>query len=93
MNDETHLRKVVVANPNGLHMRPSLAFVETAKRFQSGVTVTHNGATVDGKNSVLDLFLLMAMPGSELTLEATGPDAPQMLDALAEVIAHVPPDN
>ena len=90
MNHEPLRRNVVVANPNGLHMRPSAAFVELAKSFQSAVTVTHNGTCVDGKNSVLDLMLLMAMPGSELMLEARGPDAPQMLDALSELLSRVP---
>ncbi|MBY0231954.1 MAG: HPr family phosphocarrier protein [Gemmataceae bacterium] len=90
MSEESLKRTVVVANPNGLHLRPSAAFVQTAQRFQSRVTVHHNGNSVDGKNSPLDLMLLMAMPGSELVLEAEGPDASQMLDALAEVLSHVP---
>jgi phosphotransferase system HPr-like phosphotransfer protein len=32
------------------------------------------------------------MPGSELTLEADGPDAAEALEALAELLARVPTD-
>jgi len=82
-------RKVLVTNPQGLHMRPSAAFVETAGRFQSSVTVTLDGKAVNGK-SLWDLLLLAAVPGSELTLEADGPDAADALEALAAVLAAVP---
>jgi phosphotransferase system HPr (HPr) family protein len=83
-------RKVVLANPNGLHMRPSAAFVELAGQFESSITVSHAGQTVNGK-SVWDLLLLGATGGSELTLEADGPDAEQALDALAELLSRPAP--
>lgn len=92
MNGTSLQRKVLLANPQGLHMRPSAAFVELAGRFQSNVTVTHDGRSVNGK-SLWDLLLLAAMPGCELTLEADGPDAPQALDALAALLATPPAEN
>lgn len=92
MNGTPLQRKVLLANPQGLHMRPSAAFVELAGRFQSNVTVTCEGRSVNGK-SLWDLLLLAAMPGSELTLEADGPDAPQALEALAVLLATPPVDN
>lgn len=92
MNGTPLQRNVRVVNPQGLHMRPSAAFVEVAARFQSSVTVTYDGKSVNGK-SLWDLLLLAAMPGSELTLEADGPDAPQALDALADLLSTPPCDN
>jgi phosphotransferase system HPr (HPr) family protein len=83
-------RRVLLANPNGLHMRPSAAFVELAGRFQSSVTVTHGDRCVNGK-SLWDLLLLAAMPGSELILEVDGPDASDALNALATFLATPPP--
>lgn len=83
-------RQVTVANPNGMHMRPSAAFVELAGRFQANVTVSLNGRAVNGK-SIWDLLSLAAECGSELTLEADGPDAPQALDALTDLVSHAPP--
>jgi phosphotransferase system HPr (HPr) family protein len=82
---------VQITNPNGLHLRPSAAFVETAGRYQSDVTVTHEGRTVNGK-SLWDLLLLAAMPGSELTLNVTGPDAAAALEALVQVLSIIPED-
>jgi phosphotransferase system HPr (HPr) family protein len=84
-------RKVVLANPNGLHLRPSAAFAELAGHYQSNVCVSLDGRTVNGK-SIWDLISLAAMPGSELTLEADGPDAAEALEALAELLARVPTD-
>ena len=92
MNGAPMQRRVFVANPQGMHLRPSAAFVELAGRFQSEVTVTHNGTCVNGK-SVWDLLLLAAEVGSELTLEADGPDAPAALDALAALISTPPSEN
>jgi phosphocarrier protein HPr len=90
--DSTPLqRKVVLANPNGLHLRPSAAFAELAGHYQCNVCVCLDGRTVNGK-SIWDLISLAAMPGSELTLEADGPDAAEALEALAELLARVPTD-
>ena len=69
MNGAPLQRKVMLVNPNGLHMRPSAAFVQLAGKFQSNVTVTYDGKSVNGK-SLWDLLLLAALPGSELLLEA-----------------------
>lgn len=90
MGEALH-RKVCLANPNGLHMRPSAAFVELAGRFQSNVTVHHDGRAVNGK-SIWDLLLLAAMPGSELKLEVEGPDAKEALDALSQLLSTPPSD-
>jgi len=91
MNSTPLQRKVVIINPNGLHMRPSAAFAETAGRFQSCVTVSYDGKSVNGKN-LLDLMLLAAMPGAEVILEADGPDASDALEALVAVLNIIPED-
>jgi len=92
MNGGPLQRTVRINNPHGLHMRPSAAFVEMAGRFQSNVSVTHEGRTVNGR-SLWDLLLLAAMPGSELTIEVEGPDAPAALDALVAVLEVIPEDS
>ena len=73
-------------------MRPSAAFKELAERFESNITVTHDGKSVNGK-SVWDLLLLAAEYDSELTLEADGPDACQALDALSQLLSTLPPKD
>ena len=94
MNGAPMQRRVFVANPQGLHLRPIAAFVELAGRFQTDITVTHNGndKIANGK-SIWDMLGLTAEVGSELTLEANGPDAPAALDALSVLISTAPPEE
>jgi phosphotransferase system HPr (HPr) family protein len=91
MNGAPLQRKVLIRNPHGLHMRPSAAFAAQAMRFQSNVTVSLDGRSVNGK-SPLDMMMLAAMPGSEVTLEVEGPDAADALEALAAQLGSVPPE-
>jgi phosphotransferase system HPr (HPr) family protein len=86
MNGDRLQRTVQITNPQGLHLRPSAAFAELAGKFQSAVTVSLEGRSVNGK-SVWDLLLLAATQGSELMVEVEGPDAGAALDALATLLA------
>lgn len=92
MSAELLQRKVVVANPQGMHMRPWTAFAVKAGQFRSQVTVHCNGKSADARG-VLDLMLLVAEKGSELTIEADGPDAAEALEALAALVASVPAEG
>lgn len=93
MHDESMLRHVVITNPDGLHMRPIVSFVEAAKKFQSHVTLSRVGAErVDGKSG-LRLLSLAAEPGTELVLEVVGPDARQAIDVLANILLTIPSDE
>ncbi|HTU17243.1 MAG TPA: HPr family phosphocarrier protein [Gemmataceae bacterium] len=85
MNGESLIQKVVITNPQGFHMRPMAAFAQLAARFDSSVKVSREGQSVNGK-SILDLMLLAAAQGTELTLEVAGPDAPSALDALVKLL-------
>jgi phosphocarrier protein HPr len=85
MTGESMRRTVAITNPQGFHMRPMAAFVETARRFPCTVTVTRAGmAPVDGKN-MLALMGLVALQGTELVIEAAGQRADEALDALVLV--------
>ena len=77
---------VEVGHPLGLHLRPAARFAETARRFAAEVRVRCHGAEADGK-SVMDLLCLVAVTGTSLILEASGPDAAEAVEALADVVA------
>jgi phosphocarrier protein HPr len=81
-------RKVVVVNPLGLHMRAADRFCRAAKQYACAVTVWNGEARADGK-SLLDLILLVALPGAELVLEVDGSDARDALESLADILAAV----
>jgi phosphotransferase system HPr (HPr) family protein len=86
MNGEILRRQVTVQDPLGFHMRPLTMFAQRAGQFQSTVTVAKDDQRVNGK-SPLELMLLAAEQGTELTLEVSGPDAEAAIDVLAELLA------
>jgi phosphotransferase system HPr (HPr) family protein len=85
-SNNRHIGKVVIVNPQGLHMRPAMAFARLAQTFASSVTVWIGDRSVNGK-SLIDLMLLAAEAGTELTVEVHGDDAQAALPALMKVLA------
>lgn len=79
-------RNVTIVNPLGLHYRPAQVFSETAKKYTCNVTVWNGSNKADGR-SLVELILLVALPGSELTLEVEGNDASDALESLAAILA------
>jgi phosphotransferase system HPr (HPr) family protein len=86
MNGEPLRRKVVITDPDGLHMRPATAFVQLALRYQSTVAVYKGEQRVNGK-SVLEMMLLAAEQGTELVVEVEGPDAAAAIEPLSTLLA------
>ena len=86
MVNNTATRKVVILNPNGLHARPSLAVVQAVRGSKSKVEVRTARQTVDASD-ILQLLGLGAAQGTELALSASGPDAEEVLDKLAELFS------
>ena len=86
MSKTSARRKVTVVNPAGLHARPSLAVVQTVRRFKSTVEVRAKRQTVDA-GQIIELLSLGATQGTELLLTAKGPDAAEVLSALARQFA------
>lgn len=72
---------VELVNETGLHARPAADFVKTAARYDAAVRV--NG--VDAK-SLLGIMALALPKGASVTIEATGDDAQDAVDALAELV-------
>ena len=83
---ETALSRVfMIKNKFGLHARPSASFVQTASRFRSEIKVEKDGLVADGK-SILDLMMLAAAQGTQVTIKARGADAQEALKALGDLI-------
>ena len=85
MAEQKVARTVVVNNPEGLHARPAQLFAKIASSFQSKIEVLSAQRRVDGK-SILDVLTLVALPGTELSIEATGDDAQAAIEALARLV-------
>jgi len=76
---------VKLTNKVGLHARPAVLFVETAKRFKSDIRVEKDGKEVDAK-SILGVLSLGAEYGSVITIRVNGEDAKEALKALVELV-------
>ena len=75
--------RVTVRNKNGLHARPSSVLAESALRFEgTSISIQRGELEVDAK-SIMELLLLEASCGTELTLVAAGPAAQAAIDELA----------
>lgn len=79
--ESAHRAVVRIVNKKGLHARASAKIVEAAARFQSRISVSRDGQTVDAR-SIMGLMMLAASEGSEIAIEAEGPDAAAALAAL-----------
>ena len=86
MSDVKASRTVVVNNSQGLHLRPAHLIVQLANQFQAKIELLKENHRVDGR-SITDLMTLAAVQGTQLTIEADGPDAHAALEALAELFA------
>jgi phosphotransferase system HPr (HPr) family protein len=86
MNGESLTITVVITNPQGFHMRPAVKFAQVAGQFQSAVKVIRGERTADGKSPLAMMANMLAPTGEELTVEVTGPDAKEALDALVAVM-------
>lgn len=79
--------QVTIINKLGLHARPAMSFVDTASSFTSDIKVTKEEQTADGK-SIMQLMMLAAPKGTQLKIDAEGPDAEKAIDALTKLVAN-----
>lgn len=79
-------RELAIINQRGLHARASAKFVKCAESFNADITVSRDGMSVPA-TSIMGLMMLGAAMGTSITVEATGPEAEQALDALAQLVA------
>ena len=77
--------RVIIPNRKGLHARASAKFVKCAEAFRATVRVTRDKHTVGG-TSIMSLMMLGAGPGTELLIEADGPEAPEAIEALVALV-------
>lgn len=79
-------RDLAIVNQRGLHARASAKFVKCAEGFDADINVSRDGQTVPA-TSLMGLMMLGAAIGTSITVDASGPQAEQALDALAALVA------
>ena len=79
-------REVEIVNKKGLHARASAKFVQTAENFNAAIIVSRGTETVGG-TSIMGLMMLAAATGSKITIQATGKQATEAVDALVALVS------
>lgn len=79
-------RELDILNARGLHARASAKFVKCAESFNAQVTVSRDGQSVPG-TSIMGLMMLAAGTGTTITVEATGRQAAEVVEALAALVS------
>ena len=82
----TIVRVLEICNKKGLHARASAKFVQTVEKFDAEVKV-RRGNEIVGGTSIMGLMMLAAGTGSTITVEATGPQAAEVVEALAALVS------
>ena len=75
-------QEFVFNNKLGLHARVAARIVSLANKFKANVWFVKDGTRVDGK-SILDLLTLNSCRGTKLLVVTEGPDAAEVMQALA----------
>ena len=85
MAKKVYETSVQIKNPQGLHMRPAMQFVDLANKFAAEIRVSNGQTTVDGK-SIMQMSMLAAICGTQLIIRAIGTDAEKAVQALKDLV-------
>jgi phosphocarrier protein HPr len=80
-------REMNITNQRGLHARASAKFVKCAEGFNANITVSRDGQTVPG-TSIMGLMMLAASIGTQIMVEASGPEAEGAMSALEDLVTR-----
>ena len=86
MSDLKATRSVVVTDPAGVHARTAVAIAKVVRKCNSKVVLSNDYYSADGTD-VLQILSLAAPCGSTVQVEATGPDAEQVINAIEPLFA------
>ena len=78
-------KTVKIQSDEGMHARPAGIFVKKASEFTSKIEVKAGGVAKNAK-SIMSIMSLGLQKGSEMTIVATGDDAEQAVNALADLV-------
>jgi multiphosphoryl transfer protein len=83
IDSEASIRRVVVSLRQGLHARPAALLARRAKAFNAPIALAAHGRTADAR-SLVAIMALGVRHGDELTVQSSGKDAEQAIEAIIE---------
>ncbi|MGO4889539.1 phosphocarrier protein HPr [Anaerobacillus sp. MEB173] len=74
-----------VISDAGVHARPATLLVQVAGKFQSNISLEHNGKSVNMK-SIMGIMSLGIQKGANITIQAEGDDEKNAINMIIELI-------
>ena len=78
-------RDVEIINKLGLHARAAAKLTQLAAKYQCDVVLARNNRKVNAK-SIMGVMMLAAGKGAKVTLETSGADEVEAMDAIVALI-------
>lgn len=78
-------QEVEILNDLGMHARASAKLTQLAGQFQSDIWLSRKNKRVNAK-SIMGVMMLAATKGSQVLIEADGPDEQQAVETLVGLI-------
>ena len=78
-------RDIEIVNKLGLHARASAKLTQLAAKYQCDVVLSRNNRKVNAK-SIMGVMMLAAGKGAKVTLETSGPDEDDAMEAIVALI-------
>lgn len=78
---------VEVVNPSGLHARSAKELVDRAGDYESRVVLKHDEIEASA-DSIMEVMMLAASPGTQIELRIEGPDEEDAADELIDFFAQ-----
>jgi phosphocarrier protein HPr len=85
--DKLATTRLTIINDLGLHARAATLLVQTASQYNSDLYISKDGRQINGK-SIMGVLLLTAGKGTELEIEAIGPDCNELIAAIEELVKN-----
>jgi phosphocarrier protein len=79
-------KRFTINSEHGLHMRPAMAFIDEAAKFDSEIIVYKEDGSEANAESIMQITMLAVTNGTKIKITANGEDELEALEALEELI-------
>jgi len=87
VSGDTAIGRFEIVNVKGLHARAAMKLVQIAARYPGEVNVAGPDGQAANAKSVMGVLLLCGSMGTVIEVQARGPDADVVVDAIGRLIA------
>ena len=81
------VRNMTIVNNLGLHARAAVKLVSLSSKYVSNVVLVANGRRASGRQ-LIAIILLSAGMGAQISIETSGPDEVEAMNAVTRLISN-----